>query len=116
MLQQLQPQVFLNMMLRALLTYFNLFFGSFSYSSLQTLSSAWMGECQCTTILRSLQSFSIRFKSGLWLGHLRTFTERSLLCYVGCMFRVGVLLEPLPQSEIQSYHQGCLCTSSFPQP
>ncbi len=38
----------------------HLFLGSFSHSSLQDLSS------------------SIRFKSGLWLGHSRTFTELSL--------------------------------------
>ncbi|XP_051570030.1 monocyte to macrophage differentiation factor 2-like isoform X2 [Myxocyprinus asiaticus] len=32
---------------------------------------------QCTAIFRSLQRCSIGFKSGLWLGHSRTFTELS---------------------------------------
>uniref|UniRef100_A0A8C4S4M8 Tubulin/FtsZ GTPase domain-containing protein n=1 Tax=Erpetoichthys calabaricus TaxID=27687 RepID=A0A8C4S4M8_ERPCA len=32
---------------------------------------------RCTAILRSLQRCSIGFKSGLWLGHSRTFTELS---------------------------------------
>ena len=49
---------------------------------------------------------SLGFKSGLWLGHSRTFrvVPRPLLCYLGCVLRVVVLLddEPSPQSEVQS--------------
>jgi len=50
---------------------------SFSHSSLQNLSSSIRldGEHRCTAIFRSLQRCSIGFKSGLWLGHSRTFTE-----------------------------------------
>ena len=46
---------------------------------------------------------SIGFKSGFWLGHLRTFRDlsRSHSCVVLTVLRVIVLLEaePLPQSE-----------------
>ncbi len=57
----------------------HLFLGSFSHSSLQDLSSSIRldGERRCTAIFRSLQRCSIGFKSGLWLGHSRTFTELS---------------------------------------
>ena len=53
--------------------------GSFAHSSLQHLSSSIRldGKRQCTAIFRSLQRCSIGFKSGLWLGHSRTFTELS---------------------------------------
>jgi hypothetical protein len=34
------------------------------------------GYC-CTAIFRSLQRCSIRFKSGIWLGHSRTFRDLS---------------------------------------
>ncbi len=72
---QLQPQVFLSMMLNTSLAH--LFLGSFSHSSLQDLSSSIRldGKRRCTAIFRSLQRCSIGFKSGLWLGHSRTFTE-----------------------------------------
>jgi hypothetical protein len=75
--QRLQPQVFLGMMLQA---------RSFSQSSLQILSSSvrldW--ERRCTAIFRSLQSSLTGFKSGLWLGHSRTFRDlsRSHCCIV----------------------------------
>ncbi len=57
----------------------HLFLGSSSHSSLQDLSSSIRsdGERRCTAIFRSLQRCSIGFKSGLWLGHSRTFTELS---------------------------------------
>jgi hypothetical protein len=42
--------------------------------SSQTMSG-W--ECCCTAIFRSLQRCSIRFKSGLWLGHSMTFRDLS---------------------------------------
>ncbi len=50
------------------------------HSSLQILSSSVRldGDRQWTAIFRSLQRCSIGFKSGLWLGHYRTFTELSL--------------------------------------
>ena len=53
--------------------------GSFAHSSLQHLSSSIRldGKRRCTAIFRSLQRCSIGFKSGLWLGHSRTFTELS---------------------------------------
>ena len=35
------------------------------------------GERCCTAMLRSLQRCSIGFKSGLWLGHSRTFRDLS---------------------------------------
>ena len=42
------------------------------------------GEHRCTAIFRSLQRCSIRFKSGLWLLHSRTFRDlsRSHSCIV----------------------------------
>ncbi len=51
----------------------------FCHSSLQILSSSFRldGDRQWTAIFRSLQRCSIEFKSGLWLGHSRTFTELS---------------------------------------
>ncbi|XP_075931719.1 gamma-aminobutyric acid receptor-associated protein-like 2 isoform X2 [Anarhichas minor] len=39
--------------------------------------SGWMGSVGAQPIFRSLQRCSIGFKSGLWLGHSRTFTELS---------------------------------------
>ncbi len=38
--------------------------------------SGWMGSIGAS-VFRSLQSCSVAFKSGLWLGHSRTFTELS---------------------------------------
>ena len=51
----------------------------FFNSSLQDLSSSTRldGERRCTALFRSLQRCSIGFKSGLWLGNTRTFTELS---------------------------------------
>ncbi len=53
--------------------------GIFCHSSLQILSSSVRldGDLRWTAIFRSLQRCSIGFKSGLWLGHSRTFTELS---------------------------------------
>ena len=104
--QPLQPHVFWSTMLQAWHTYF---------SSLQDLSSSirWDGNSRCTVIFRSLQRCSIGFKTGLWLGHSGTFTELSLLCYLGCVLSVVVLLE----NEGVGFHKGCLSTllhSSFP--
>ena len=55
-------------------------FISLSHSSLQILSSSVRldGEHRCTAIFRSLQKCLIGFKSGLWLGHSRTFRNLSL--------------------------------------
>ncbi len=54
--------------------------GIFRHSSLQIPSSSVRldGDHRWTAIFRSLQRFSIGLKSGLWLGHSRTFTELSL--------------------------------------
>ena len=56
-----------------------LYLGSFAHSSLRHLSSSIRldGKRRCTAIFRSLQRCSIGFKSGLWLGHSRTFTQLS---------------------------------------
>ena len=55
----------------------HLHLGNFSLSSLQILSSSIRldGERWCAALFRSLQSCSIGFKSGLWLGHSRIFTD-----------------------------------------
>ena len=59
---------------------------SFSHYSLQILSSSVRldGEHCCTAIFRSLQRCSSGFKSGLWLGTSRTFSDlsRSHSCVV----------------------------------
>ena len=64
----------------------HLYLGSFSHSSLQILSSFVQldGEHCCRAIFRSLQRCLIGFRSGLWLGHLRTFRDlsRSHVCIV----------------------------------
>ena len=54
-----------------------------------------------------LQRCSIRFKSGLWLGHLKDIQRlvpKPLLRCLGSVFNVVVLLEgePLLQSEVLS--------------
>lgn len=51
----------------------------FSHSSLQNISSSIRLDrgCWYTVIFRCFQSCSIRFKSGLLLGHSRAFTESS---------------------------------------
>ena len=60
--------------------------GVFPNSSLQIFSSSVKldGKRCCTAIFRSLQRCSIRFKSGLWLGHSRMFRgfSRSHYCVV----------------------------------
>jgi hypothetical protein len=64
------------------------------------------GKHCCTAIFRSLKRCSNEFKSGLWLGHSRTFRDipKPLLHFLGCVLRVIVLLEgkPSPQSEVLS--------------
>ena len=57
----------------------HMYLGSFSHSSLQILTSSVRldGERCCTAIFRSLQRCLIGFKSGLWLGHSRTFRDLS---------------------------------------
>ena len=57
----------------------HLYLGSFSHSYLQSLSSSVRldGERRCTAFFRSLQRCLIEFKSGLWLGHSRTFKDLS---------------------------------------
>ena len=106
----------------------HLYLGSFSHS-LQILSSSVRlnGERCCTAIFRSPQRCYIGFKSGLWLGHLRTFRDlsRSHSCAV-----LAVCLGPLscwkvnlhpawgPERIREGFHQESLCTllrSSFPR-
>ena len=92
-----------------------LYLGNFSHSSLQILSSSvrLKGERRCTVIFRSLQRCSDWFKSGLWLGHSRTFRDLSL--------PVGKwTFTPVWGPELfgAGFHQGSLCTlllSSFPR-
>ena len=62
--QQLQPQLFLSMMLQA----------KFRLD----------GERQCTAIFRSLQRCSIGLKSGLWLV-IHRVVPKPLFCYLGCV-------------------------------
>ncbi len=74
---QLEPRAFLGMMQTR---FADLDWGIFCHSSLQILSSSVRldGDRRWTAIFRSLQRCSIGFKSELWLGHSRTFTELSL--------------------------------------
>jgi len=57
----------------------NYFWAVFPHCSLQNLSGSIRldEERRYTAIFRSLQRCSIRFNSGLWLSHSRTFTELS---------------------------------------
>ena len=95
--QRLQPWVFLGMTLQAWHTSIS------EVSSLQIVSNSvrldW--EHCCAAISRSLQRCWIRFKSGLWLGHSRTFRDLSLshFCVVlavclGSLSRCKVNLHP----------------------
>ena len=79
--QWLQPQVFLGMMLQSWPTCIWGVSPILLCRSSQALSG-W--ECRCTAIFRSLQRCLIEFKSGLWLGHSRTFRDlsRSHSCVV----------------------------------
>lgn len=61
----------------------------------------------CTAIFRSPQRHSVEFKSGLWLGYSKTFTEWSrshcFLVLDFCLSFFGLLEdEPLLQSEDHS--------------
>lgn len=61
--------------------------------------------CRWIAIFRSLQRCSIGFKSGLWLGHSRTFVElsQSQSGIVFALLRVIVLLGCVPvQSEVRN--------------
>ena len=87
------------MTLQAWHTYFGQFPAFFFAGPLKLHQVGWGAS------VHSHFQISLRFKSGLWLGHSRTFTvPKPLLCYLGCVLRVVVLLEdePLPQSEVQS--------------
>ena len=70
--QRLQPWVFLGMRLQA----WHICVWGVS-PILLCRSSQADGEGHCTTIIRSLQRYSIGFNSGLWLGHSRTFRDLS---------------------------------------
>ena len=61
---------------------FGEFLPFFSVDSLKLCQVGW--ECRCTAIFRSFQRCSIGFKSGLLLGHSRTFRDlsRSHSCMV----------------------------------
>ena len=90
----------------------HLYLGSFSYSSLQILSSSVRldREHHNTAVFRSLQRCLIGFKSGFWLGHARTFRD----CCLGCVLRVVVLLEGEPSPSLRSearFHHGYLIPS-----
>ena len=99
--------------------------GSFTHSSLQILSSSFRldGERCCTATSRSLQRCSIGFKSGLWLGHSRTF--RDLSRSHSCVFLIVCLgflscckVNLWPDHSGAGFHQGTLCTllrSSLPR-
>ncbi len=92
----LQPQVFLFDATSFALQHFGNYL-SFISSPLKLFQVGW-GQ---THIFRFLQKYSIRFKSRLWLGHSKAFTE---LCisHSCCVFRFIVLLEgePSVQSEV----------------
>ena len=80
--QRLQPRVFLGMTQHV----WHTFICGVSPIILCRSSQAVRldGECRCTAIFRSLQRCSIRFKSGLSLGHSRIFRDlsRSHYCVV----------------------------------
>ena len=122
--QWLLPRVFLGMTLQAWNTCI------LGVSSLKILSSSVRlgGECCCTAIFRSLQRLEslIGFKSGLWLGHSRTF--RDLSWSHSCVVLVVCLglscwrwtFAPVwgPECSGAGFHQGSLCTllrSSLPR-
>ncbi len=71
----LNPEVFLSMILEVWHIYFWTVSPIFLYKTSQA-PSGWMGNIGAS-VFRSLQSWSITFKSGLWLRHSRTFTELS---------------------------------------
>ena len=106
----------------------HLYLGSFSHLSRQILSSSVRLDVErcCTAMVKSLQSCSIRFKSGLWLDHSRTFRDlsRSPSCVVlaVCLGLLSCWKVNLrhwgPEHSGASFHQGSLCTlirSSFPR-
>ena len=85
----------------------HLYFGSFSHSSIQILSSSARldGERCSTAIFRSLQRCfnQVRALAGP-LKDIQRLVLKTLLHCLGCGFRVVVLLEgePSPQSEVPS--------------
>ena len=110
--QQLQPQVFLNMMSQAWHTYL---WAVLPIPLCSTSSSI-------TAIFRSLQRFSIRLKSGLVLGHSRTVTE---LSWSHSFDILAVCLGSLScwkmnrQGQERSgagFHPGYLCTLLYSSP
>ena len=64
------------------------------------------GERFCTVVFRSLQRCSIGFKSGLWLGHSRTFsrTFRDLSQSHSCIVIVIVCLGSLSCWKVNLHH------------
>lgn len=91
--------------------------------------SGWMGTSSGQwTIVRCLQRCSNRFKSGLWVGHSKTFTELSLsyscIILFLCLWSLSCWkVNPLPSLRSWSLwirfswrHEGYLCTlSTSPQ-
>ena len=67
--QWLQPRVFLGMTLQA--------WHTCSWGVSHILLCRSSQDCPCTAIFRSFQRCSTGFKSGLWLGHARTFWDLS---------------------------------------
>lgn len=92
---QLQPEVFMSMMLQARHTYCLKIF----FAEPLRLHQVWC------VIFRSLQC-STGFKSGLQLGHAETLSEvpNPFLSYLGCVLGVVVLWEdkPLPRQSAQT--------------
>jgi hypothetical protein len=101
----------------------HLYLGSFSYSSLQILSSFVRldGECHCTAIFRSLQRCSMGFKSGLWLGHSGHWDlsqSHSCVVLAVCLGSMSCWKVNLPGSQRSGglqcsgagFHQVSLCT------
>ncbi len=97
--QQLQPRVFWGMMQQALHSWIE----GFSVILLCKPSlarSGWMGTLGGQPFSGLSRDVSIGFKSGLWLGHSRTFTELTpnVRCCLGCVLSVIILLEGEPSA------------------
>ena len=81
--QRLQPRVFLGMTLQVWYTCI------WGVSFILLCAVRLDGERRCTAIFRALQRCLIGFKSGLWLGHSRTF--RSLSRSHSCVVLAGMV-------------------------